>query len=250
MRLRGRTALVTGAGSGIGRAIARRFAAEGARVVVNDLRAESAGETLAELSEEAGDPAAGFSVAADVADPDQVRSMFAEVERRLGGLDVLVNNAGFEDGIRDTLGIGDEAWSRMLAVHLSGTFYCTRAAVERMAPGKGGSIVNISSVAALMGGGMVHYSAAKAGILGMTRAVAADVGRLGIRVNAICPGFIETPMTATAGPLGAERAVARTPLGRTGRPEDVASTALFLASDEGAFFTGQGLSPNGGLLMI
>ena len=247
MRLRGRSALVTGAGSGIGRAIALRFAEEGARVAVNDLRLETARETVAKLPA-SGPP--GRALAGDVSDSEQVRAMFAELDEHFAHLDILVNNAGSEDGIRDTLGLSDEAWDQMLGVHLSGTFYCTRAAIARMAKAEGGSIVNISSVAALMGGGMVHYSAAKAGVLGLTRAVAADVGRLRIRVNAICPGYVDTPMTQVAGPRGLERAVSRTPLGRAGEPADIASTAVFLASDEGSFFTGQWLSPNGGMLMI
>ncbi len=248
MRLRDRTALVTGAGSGIGRGIAQVFAAEGARLVVNDLSEPAARETAAALP--GGAPAGHLALRADVGDPAQVRAMFTEVEERFGGLDVLVNNAGIEDGIRTTLGVSDEAFERMLRVHLFGTFYCTRAAVALMARAKRGAIVNISSVAALMGGGMVHYSAAKAGILGLTRAVAADVGPLGIRVNAICPGYIETPMTEGLGREHAERAIARTPLRRAGQPHDIASAALYLASEESSFVTGQWLSPNGGMLTI
>jgi 3-oxoacyl-[acyl-carrier protein] reductase len=247
MRLRERTALVTGAGSGIGRAIALRFAAEGAFVLANDLRADAAEQTAAEIRKQGG---AAQPIAADVADPAQVRELFARADAERGALDILVNNAGIEDGIRSTLEVTDAAFERMLRVHLFGTFYCTRAAVERMTRQKRGAIVNVSSVAALMGGGMVHYSAAKAGILGLTRAVAADVGPLGIRVNAICPGFIETPMTSGRGPGHAQALAARTPLRRTGQPRDIASAALFLASDESSFVTGQWLSPNGGILTI
>jgi 3-oxoacyl-[acyl-carrier protein] reductase len=247
MRLRDRTALVTGAGSGIGRGIALLFAEEGARVVVNDLSAQAAQETVSALPSAAPK---GLAVRADVGDPAQVRAMFEEVEQRCGGLDVLVNNAGFEDGIRTTLGLSDEAFERMLRVHLFGTFYCTRAAVALMARGKRGAIVNVSSVAALMGGGMVHYSAAKAGVLGLTRAVAHDVGPMGIRVNAICPGYIATPMTQALGPGHAEGVAARVPLRRAGEPRDIAQAALYLASDESSYVTGQWLSPNGGMVMI
>jgi NAD(P)-dependent dehydrogenase (short-subunit alcohol dehydrogenase family) len=247
MRLAGRTALITGAGSGIGKAIALRLAAEGAFVLASDLRGETAQRTASEIGDSGGK---ARSFAADVADPAQVRDLFAQLDAQVAGLDVVVNCAGIYDGVRGTLAVSDEAFERMLRVHLFGTFYCTRAAVERMSRTGGGSIINVSSVAALMGGGMVHYSAAKAGILGLTRAVAADVGPQGIRVNAICPGFIETPMTEGLGKAHAEGLAARSPLRRTGQPRDIADAALFLASDESSYMTGQWLSPNGGILMI
>jgi 3-oxoacyl-[acyl-carrier protein] reductase len=214
---------------------------------------------------------------ADVADSAQVRAMFAEVERELGGLDILVNNAGIAGSgeNRDTLqakgearlqemlrgqtiqthwditeSMTDEAWHRMIGVHLNGTFFCTREALRLMSRRNRGVIVNLSSVAALAGLDAVpHYSAAKAGILGFTRAVAREVASRGIRVNAICPGFIDTPMTEPMSPLMRAAALARTPLGRSGEPSEVAATALFLASDESAFYTGQWLSPNGGLFI-
>ena len=272
MRLKDRVALVTGGGSGIGRAIALRFAAEGAVVVVNDLKMESAQKTLAEL-----DGGRGRAIAADVSDSTQVRAMFAEVERELGGrLDILVNNAGIagtgedrerirtmaETRIAETMAgevqthfditmtMTDEAWHRMIGVHLNGTFFCTREALRLMSRVNRGTIVNLSSVAALTGLESVpHYSAAKGGILSFTRAVAREVGSRGIRVNAICPGYIETPMTAGISPLMQKILVSRTPLGRWGQPEEIAATALFLASDDSAFYTGQWLSPNGGLVI-
>jgi 3-oxoacyl-[acyl-carrier protein] reductase len=272
MKLKDRVALVTGGGSGIGRAIALRFAAEGAYVVVNDLKLESAQKTVAEL-----DGGRGRAIAADVSDSAQVRAMFGEVERELGGrLDVLVNNAGIAGSAGDrerirkvaearvaetmageitthwdiTLNMTDEAWHRMIGVHLNGTFFCTREALKLMSRVNRGAIVNLSSVAALTGLETVpHYSAAKGGILSFTRAVAREVGARGIRVNAICPGYIETPMTSGISPLMQEVLVSRTPLGRWGQPEEIASTALFLASDDSAFYTGQWLSPNGGLVI-
>ena len=272
MRLKDRVALVTGGGSGIGRAIAMRFAAEGAVVVVNDLKIESAQKTVAEL-----DGGRGHPIAADVSDSGQVRTMFDEIERALGGrLDILVNNAGIAGTAADrdrmramaetriaetmageiqthwdiTMTMTDEAWHRMIGVHLNGTFFCTREALKLMSRVNRGAIINLSSVAALTGLDTVpHYSAAKGGILSFTRAVAREVGSRGIRVNAICPGYIETPMTSGISPLMQKILVSRTPLGRWGQPEEIAATALFLASDDSAFYTGQWLSPNGGLVI-
>jgi 3-oxoacyl-[acyl-carrier protein] reductase len=272
MKLKDRVALVTGAGSGIGRAIALRFASEGAVVVVNDLKIESAQKTVDEL-----DGARGRAIAADVSDSGQVRAMFGLIERELGGtLDILVNNAGIAGSADDrermrglaetrvaetmageitthwdiTQNMTDEAWHRMIGVHLNGTFFCTREALKLMSRVNRGAIINLSSVAALTGLDMVpHYSAAKGGILSFTRAVAREVGSRGIRVNAICPGYIDTPMTSGVSPLMQKILVSRTPLGRWGQPEEIASTALFLASDDASFYTGQWLSPNGGLVI-
>jgi 3-oxoacyl-[acyl-carrier protein] reductase len=272
MRLKDRVALVTGGGSGIGRAIAMRFAAEGAIVVVNDLTIESAQKTVAEL-----DGGRGHAMAADVSDSAQVRAMFAEIERILDGrLDILVNNAGIAGSSADrdrmramaetriaetmageiqthwdvTMTMTDEAWHRMIGVHLNGTFFCTREALTLMSRVNRGAIINLSSVAALTGLETVpHYSAAKGGILSFTRAVAREVGSRGIRVNAICPGYIETPMTSGMSPLMQRVLLSRTPLGRSGQPEEIAATAAFLASDDSAFYTGQWLSPNGGLVI-
>jgi 3-oxoacyl-[acyl-carrier protein] reductase len=272
VRLKDKIALVTGAGSGIGRAIAVRFAAEGAQVVVNDLTVERAEATVKSMV-----VGRGRAVAADVSDSAQVRAMFTAVERDFGRLDVLVNNAGIgltseeerarltqvaEARIGETLAgeiktrwdvtvnMADAAWRRMLAVHLDGTFYCAREALRLMLRTSRGIIINLSSVAALTGLETApHYSAAKGGILSFTRALAREVGAHGIRVNAICPGYIDTPMTAGMSPLLQKVILSRTPLGRWGEPEEVAATALFLASDEASFYTGQWLSPNGGLVM-
>jgi 3-oxoacyl-[acyl-carrier protein] reductase len=271
MKLENRVAVVTGGGSGIGRAICVLFAAEGAQVVVNDVDVAAAEATVKQMGR-------GRALPADVSDSAQVKAMFAAVERELGGLDVLVNNAGIaagglEDrkGLRDraearvrealsgqgttthldaTESLDDASWRRMLAVHLDGTFYCTREALRLMKHRGRGAIVNLSSVAALMGLASVpHYSAAKGGILAFTRAVAQDVASRGIRVNAICPGYIDTPMTAPISPLLKAVSLSRTPLGRFGEAEEIARTALFLASDDSSFFTGQWLSPNGGLFI-
>jgi 3-oxoacyl-[acyl-carrier protein] reductase len=274
VRLKGKVALITGAGSGIGRAIAMLFAQEGARVIANDLKDTAARETVEALGA-AGSGAR--AIQADVADSAQVKAMFAEVEREFGSLDVLVNNAGIAgtsaadrdklreradtrimelmsgQGIRTHLDVTqemtDEAWHRMIAVHLNGTFFCTREALKLMSRRDQGAIINMSSVAAWGIEAVPHYSAAKAGILGFTRAVAREVASRKIRVNAICPGYIDTPMTQPMSDLMRKATIARTPLGRYAEPREVAQTALFLASDDSSFFTGQWLSPNGGLLI-
>jgi 3-oxoacyl-[acyl-carrier protein] reductase len=275
MKLKDQVALVTGGGSGIGRAIALLFAEEGARVVVNDLHLATAEKTVQEMGASAR---GGFAVAADVSDSRQVATMFDEIERRCGTLDVLVNNAGIALGpgedlearrqraearIMEMVGgegiqthfdvtqeMSDEAWHRVIGVHLNGTFFCTRAALRLMSRQNRGAIINLSSVAALMGLAQVpHYSAAKGGILAFTRAVAREVGSRGIRVNAICPGYIDTPMTQSISPLARKALLSQTPLGRLAEPREVAATALFLASDDSGFYTGQWLSPNGGLFI-
>ena len=272
MKLKDRVALVTGGGSGIGRAICERFAEEGARVVVNDVRQETAEATAKALG------AGARAIAADVADSKAVAAMFAIVEREHGRLDVLVNNAGVAMGPGDdraalmrkgearimetvtgqgvqtqwdvTQNMTDEAWHHVIGVHLHGTFYCTREALKLMSRQNSGAIVNLSSVAALMGLDTVpHYSAAKGGILAFTRAVAREVASRNIRVNAICPGFIDTPMTERISDLMRMAVASRTPLGRWGTPDEIAATALFLASDDASFITGQWISPNGGLFI-
>ena len=267
-RLRDQVALITGAARGLGLAIARRFREEGAFVVVNDLDATAA--------EKAAAPLGGLAIAADVSDSAAVGRMFERVRAECGRLDVLVNNAGINglEGDPDraaafrtrmlaqagelaaggpvrthldmTVETTDAEWRRMLAVHLDGTFHCTRAALAIMGPQGRGSIVNMASIVGTAGvAGAAAYAAAKGGILGLTRAVAREAVSRGIRVNAIAPGWIDTDMTAF---LGESRRLIelQTPMGRLGDADDIAWAAVYLASDEAKFVTGQVLSPNGG----
>jgi 3-oxoacyl-[acyl-carrier protein] reductase len=275
--LEGQIALVTGAGSGLGREIALVFAGAGARVGVNDLREGPAATVHAEL-EKLGRALACGPLVGDVSDAARVRAWFATLAQTTGRrLDVLVNNAGYADtdaetqarlgrqlaeltasgrvttSLEATRRLADERWTRMLAVHLNGTFFCTREALGLMHPARRGRIINVASIAGLTGIASVpHYSAAKAGIIGFTKAVARDVGPDGILVNAIAPGYIDTPILDV---LGEQRAAqtallaAQTPLGRLGEAREIAATALFLAGPGASFFTGQVVSPNGGLVI-
>jgi 3-oxoacyl-[acyl-carrier protein] reductase len=254
VKLSGRVAFVTGAGSGLGRAIAVAFAREGARVGVNDLDGPAAKQTVAGLA-----GTGHLALQGDVSDAARVAAMFEELDAACGGrLDILVNNAGVDrtpgdgqeqlmQGGSQLLHMSDAGWSRMLAIHLNGAFFCARQAAQRMIPAKSGAIVNMSSIAGLAGMGPVHYSTAKAGLLGMTRSLARELGRYRIRVNAICPGAIDTPMARQVPEAFLKVLVAATPLGRIGTAEEIAATALYLASDDAGFVTGQSISPNGGI---
>ncbi|MBQ90806.1 MAG: 3-oxoacyl-ACP reductase [Acidimicrobiaceae bacterium] len=254
-RLEGKIACITGAGSGIGRSIAECFAAEGATVVAQDLRVEAAEETLGLLPD--GDH---LAVGGDVSDPDAVAAFFAAIEERFGRLDVQVNNAGVDrlpnDGFdRMLAGEGPqirlmehEAFTRMLAIHIGGTFACTQAAVGLMH--EGGSVITMASIAGTAGWGPVHYSAAKGAILAFTRSAARELGGMGIRINAIAPGVIDTPMSAKLDDALLAPMVMMTPLGRKGTADEIATTALFLACDDSSFITGQSISPNGGIVTV
>jgi NAD(P)-dependent dehydrogenase (short-subunit alcohol dehydrogenase family) len=251
-RLEGRVCIITGAGNGIGAGIADGFAHEGAVVVVNDYKPDDA-ESKAQSLRDGG--ATALAIAADVSDSAAVNAMFAVAMEAFGRVDVLVNNAGVgSDAPRAYDGanlakLTDEEWHRMLGVHLDGNFFCTRAAVPIMADQGRGSIVCISSIAALMGMGVVHYAAAKGGILGMVRSLAHQLGPIGIRINAICPGIIDTDLLRAASQERIDGIVAATPLRRVGQPADIAAAAVYLASDESSYTTGQWLSPNGGLVI-
>jgi NAD(P)-dependent dehydrogenase (short-subunit alcohol dehydrogenase family) len=247
MRLEGKVALVTGAGSGIGRAIAVKFATEGAAVAVGDINEETAAAT-AEKVRSAG--VAGLSVKADVSSSKETQNMVARAVAELGRIDILVNNAGVGD-YKPFLEITEEAWDRLLSIHLKGAFNCTKAVLGDMLARRSGCIVNISSLAGTTGTPFhVHYSAAKAGIIGLTKALAKEIARHGIRVNAVAPGWIDTPLGHQAedffARLTSRNRIVNPPLGVSGTPEDIAAACTYLASDEAGYVTGPVLSPNGG----
>lgn len=243
-RLAGKRAVITGAGRGIGEAIARLFAAEGARLVLNDVREEGVEHVAHELASGGTEVRV---VVGDVSNPSHVDRIVASALDAMGGIDVLVNNAGI-GGVGHTILETDlDEWERMLRVNLTGTFLCCRAAVPLMRQGGRGSIVNVSSITGLTGAaGSVPYGAAKAGIIGLSKSLAREVAEWRINVNVIAPGLIDTEMSRSRG-QDVTRAAVLWP--RIGEPMDIAHLALFLASDESEFITGQVIGPNGGALM-
>jgi 3-oxoacyl-[acyl-carrier protein] reductase len=258
-----RVALVTGGGSGIGRATAERFAAEGAFVAVVDVRGDAAEETAAAIERRG---AVARAYACDVADSAAVNALAEAVMTALGPVDVLANVAGTGDtaGLEGIQGLDDERWQRVLAVNLSGPFYLCRAVLPAMAARGGGAIVNVSSLAgrSKSANGGLAYSSSKAGLLGLTRHLAFDYGPKGVRVNAICPGGVDTPMLRAGGVAAArseseaaaraERVAAYSyfmPIKRLSSADEQAAAIAFLASDEASYINGVALDVNGGLYM-
>ena len=242
--MREKTVLVTGASRGIGAAVAWAFANAGYRVAVNYNASKAEAETLA-----AQWPGRMLPVQADVADRAQVEAMFRQVEEAFGGVDVLVCNAGIarQELFTD---VTPAAWRRMLDVHLSGAFHCCQCALPHMLHQKWGRIVTVSSMWGQVGGSCeVAYSAAKAGLIGLTRALAKEEGPSGITVNCVAPGVIETDMMAAFSAEDKAALAEETPLGSLGSPEQVAKAILFLASDDADYITGQVLGVNGGLVV-
>lgn len=263
--LAGQVAFITGAGSGLGAAFARRLAADGATVIVNDMNAEAAAAVAIELG--------GDTAVFDVCDSTAFDTEVDKAVERHGRLDIMINNAGIAPPMNDAafaqtvanqmlrmegrieemqptdhlVGLSDEAWDRMIKVHLYGAFYGTRAALRHMQPVRSGVIVNISSVLAQSpGSGSAHYSAAKAGIVALTKSAALETAHLGIRVNAVCPGFIDTPLLAPFDDIMRAAITMRIATGRMGRAEELAELVRFLAGPESSYCTGDVFTASGG----
>ena len=242
-RLDGKAALVTGASGGIGAAIARALHGRGARVALSGTRADALDALAAELGEGAR------ACPADLSDPAAPDALVAAAEAAVGPLDILVNNAGLtRDGL--SMRMKDADWQAVLDVDLSAPFRLSRAALRGMVRRRSGRLIAIGSIVGTTGNaGQANYAAAKAGLLGMTKALAQEVASRGITVNAVAPGFIETAMTAALSAEQKARLTERIPLARLGQPEDVAAAVLYLASDEAAWVTGATLHVNGGMAM-
>src|SRR5215207_8986667 len=246
MRFQGRVAIITGSGSGLGRVLAHRFAAEGAAVVVADVVEQRASAVAGEISEAGGKSLAQTT---DVTNAADVAAMVGAARGAFGSVDILVNNAA-KASDADFLNLSEEAWDEDVAIALKGTFLCSQAVLADMTKNRSGVILNISSVNALTYYGNEAYSAAKAGILNLTRSLAVRYGPFGVRANAIAPGTLRTPAwdeRQQKDPRVFERVAAWYPLGRVGQPEDVVGAALFLASDEASWITGAVLPVDGGL---
>lgn len=239
-------ALVTGASQGIGRACALKLAESGASVALAARNEAKLADVVKEI-ESLGGQAAAFRM--DVANEDEVKAAVKAAQDRFGKIDILVNNAGIT---RDMLLLRMKRadWDAVLQTNLSGAFFCTQAVIGGMLKQRWGRIINITSVFGQMGqAGQANYAASKAGLIGLTMAIAREVGSRNITCNAVAPGFIETAMTATLGDEFKQTAVKQIPLGRVGSPDDVASAVAFLASDEASYITGHVLNVNGGMLM-
>jgi len=277
MKLKERIALVTGAGSGMGRAIAVQLAREGAKIGINDINPKGIRQTFEALHEVG---ASGLALEADVGNVDQVKEMFKKLKSTWSTIDILVNCAGIimmpgwedykklhndvvlkavdevtktgkvQQSMKITSSFKDEWWHTTLNVNLNGTFYCTREALKIMEEKGGGKILNMASIIGMHGGAAVPaYSAAKGGIISFTKAVAQEVIGSGIIVNAVAPGFIDTPFLDTVDERVKNIFMAQTPIGRFGTKEEIASIVVYLASDDANYIVGQIISPNGGMVI-
>ena len=247
-RLKDKVALITGGGGGIGGAIGVAYAREGARVCLCDLKNEGMDQTIEEIQKNGG--AEGMKFITDVTDSAAVNQMVKEIVAKLGSIDILVNTAGIFP-MNPITEIDDASWDKTIRTHLYGAFYCTRAVLkESMLPRCEGRIINIASLAPYVGGPAVaEYTSAKGGIIGLNIAVAKELAKTGINVNAIAPGYINTPMTQhlyTEGPIKEALETWKIAKGRIGTPEDIVGTAIFLASEESSYITGQVIFVDGG----
>lgn len=245
MTFKEKTVLITGAGQGIGKAIALKFASLGAKVALNDIKSQE--ENLKKTKEEiekSGGKANYFF--ADVSKYDEVEKMAAEIKKEFGKLDVLVNNAGVCQD-KTLAKMTKEEWQKVIDVDLTGVFNCAKTFLPLIIPSQG-KIINVSSIIGQRGNfGQTNYAAAKAGVIGFTKALSKELGRFGVTVNAVAPGFIETPMTEKVSEELKTIVKKITSLGRFGKPEEIAAAAAFLASDEASFITGEVLNIDGGL---
>ena len=266
-KLHGQHALITGAGSGIGRVLAHAFAAKGVKVAVADINSENAAAVLDEIKGQ------GMVLQGDVANSQTVKGWFAEIGSRFGRLEILVNNAGHTSNRKEiqdkfaviteelmagggqktpydaTATLSDEDWHRMINVHLNGTFYCTREALKMMTKARYGRIINQASIGGTAGIACApEYSAAKGGIISFTKSVAKEVAAIGITVNAIAPGYIETPFLSGLSDAARLLIISSTPMLRLGQPGELVPIALLLADPDNSFMTGQVVSPNGGMV--
>jgi 3-oxoacyl-[acyl-carrier protein] reductase len=246
MRLENKVAIITGAGSGIGKETALLFAEKGAKVVVADVNVKGGEETAAEIKKNGGE---AFFFKLDVTNREQSKQMTKEILEKYGRIDVLINNAGIvQDAFLSKM--TEEQWDKVINVNLKGVFNCTQAVVEVMMNQGNGAIINTSSIVGLNGNvGQANYAATKAGLIGMTKTLAKELGKKGIRVNAVAPGFIATPMTSNVPEKILEMMKEKTPLRRLGEPKDVAYAYLYLASDEANFVNGAVLCVDGGLVI-
>ncbi|MEN8699418.1 3-oxoacyl-[acyl-carrier-protein] reductase [Bacillus infantis] len=247
MKLDGKSAIVTGASRGIGREIALELARQGANVAVNFSGSEAkANETVEEIKALGRD---AFAVKADVSDSEAVTAMMKDTLEKFGSIDILVNNAGIT---RDNLlmRMKEEEWDEVISINLKGVFLCTKAATRQMMKQRSGRIINVSSIVGVSGNpGQANYVAAKAGVIGLTKTSAKELASRGITVNAIAPGFISTDMTDKLNEEVKEQMLSGIPLGRLGEPSDIAKVALFLASEDSRYMTGQTLHVDGGMVM-
>ncbi len=241
--MKDQVAIVTGSGQGIGRAIAEIYASHGVKIAVSDINQETANRAAEEIAKLGVETTA---VACDVSQKEQVDKMFAAVLEKWGKIDILVNNAGITmDGL--FIRMKEEQWNKVLNVNLNGVYLCSQAAANIMRKVRSGCIINMASIAAQGNPGQANYSASKAAVIGLTKTLARELAPLGIRCNAIAPGFIHTPMTDKMADKHKDRIIEAIPLKRPGEPLDVANAALFLASSMSSYITGHVLDVNGGI---